>query len=421
MEFSELVVGGMLYNFKETRIMGINLGIVFLLPLLPRAICYIMIKMRTYKSQFYEIRYFILRFFGIAICGIIMSLFMIAVNDNQICSFPGMWKKLLNEIYTMVLFPGAAIICSSYIVLRNSKNIVKLKKTLLSILIGVVVELLVSYITHRYGFYTIETLLSSNVIRYIPFMLIIPLYNKYKKNYGIIYLFIAFVGMYFSMKYSSTGKLIILYILVPFIAIIILYKQNKKILVYLLILLPLVVLSLVMLFNYLYNSNYLFMAKFKQVVGLFSFGSDWLDKMPLSPKVRIAEIINIFMEYIKKPWLIFWGKGYMGSTPDYTNTYHMVVNSFSFSALEHHMGIFYSVHESFNSLWLYNGIIGLVFYIDILIKVIKNVKKTPFILIGGFWFLMVYGYSVTMSVFGIAALIVGLYDINIEKCRGKDE
>lgn len=415
MEFKELLLGDDLFNFKEVRILGFNLGIIFLIPLLIKGICFWATKINCFYNDYHEMSSFVISFLGVAVSGISMSVVMIFLNDNNICSYPALGRNLINEIYSKVLFPGAMIVSASYIVMSNSENVAKVKHALLSILIGIVAELLVSYSTQRYGFYSIKTLLTSNVVRYIPFMLIVFLYEDYKKDYRLSYLTMAFVGMYFSLKYNATGKLIILYILTPFIAISILYIQNKKKMVCLSFLIPFLAMALVMLFNHLLLSNALFSAKYKQVIRLFSFGADWMNNMPLSPKVRIAEIINIGKEYMQKPYLILLGKGYMGTTVDYTGIYHSARNANAFSNEEYNAGIFYAVHESFSSLWLYNGATGVAIYLKLLKKVMLNASTTPFILIGGFWFLIVYGFSVTMSAFGIAALIIGLYDIDNER------
>ena len=88
--------------------------------------------------------------------------------------------------------------------------------------------------------------------------------------------------------------------------------------------------------------------------------------------------------------------------------------SFGGAEVQWNHGTFYRPHETLNVIFLYHGLIGLCFYIYSLFFVFKNSKKSPWLLIGGIWFLLFYGYSITLSAFGMTALLLGLYEVDVE-------
>lgn len=407
LEFVDLVVGDELYGFKNFRILGINLGIWTLIPFLlkwlsPLVKANIIIPTNSHLDRFY------LLIFTLSTSSLIMGLIMLISNDNNVMEMTGVISSFIAELYNIFLYPLLIIAAFSYIVKKHKDEIFKIESVLIAILCGIVFSMFVSLISGNKGFYSVETLLVSEVYKYLPFLLVITFYKNYKIN--ILILVFGVLGMLLSLKYNATGKLILLYVIIIFIVLI---NTMKKNIVIGLLLVLCIVLGGGILFNIVNNfakSNVLFQSKLYQVFGIFSFGKGWLDSMPPSPQARIVEFISILVEYLHKPWYLFFGKGVLGTVKDYM---HMLpLGPGGYSNNEVSSGLFYSMHETPNVLFLYNGLLGLYCFFSILIKTIILYKKSLYILIGGYWFLLIYSFSVTMTAFGLVAMLLGLYELD---------
>jgi len=97
----------------------------------------------------------------------------------------------------------------------------------------------------------------------------------------------------------------------------------------------------------------------------------------------------------------------MGTITDHSGLLTQEFSLGAYSIEQWINGTFYRVHETFNILFLYNGLSGIFLYLAIAKTVLFNFYKNPWILIGGFWFLMFYSFSATMTVFGLIALLLG--------------
>ena len=127
------------------------------------------------------------------------------------------------------------------------------------------------------------------------------------------------------------------------------------------------------------ESNEILKYKFEQVMGTLSLGGSWLNNMSASPSIRIEEFLNAAVEYWHKPWLFFFGKGIGGTTLHWLNWNNWNAVS-AFTAEEFTSGIFIGMHESGNILFLKFGLVGVLFFIWMIIKSMKNISKSPFLL-----------------------------------------
>ncbi len=408
-EFGGLVGIEHFYGFKNFRILGVNLGIITLLPVVLKGLK--KIKPKKLKKEFPKLYNFAKIIIFMNITGLIFGLLLILINDNNIQNMTGMMSSFIGISYSMMAIPLFMIIAISYLVTYEKEKIKLLENYLFAILIAVVVSMIVSFAVGNFGTYGgVETLLVTNIIRYVPFMLIIPFYKHYEVPRFITVF--ALIGAIFALMYNASGKMIIIYMMAP-IAIIIMIWRRKKILPIMLVLLmlPLIVGSGFFIIDVFANHSILFTSKLNQALAISRFwDSNWLFNMPASPRIRIIEFINIAYEYLEKPWFLFFGKGYMGTIVDHTGMLGITLDKFDLGAYSLNQwmnGTFYKVHETFNLLFLYNGLFGLIFYLFMIKFIFKYFTKSPWVLIGGFWFLMVYGYSVTMSAFGVTALLLG--------------
>lgn len=406
-EFDVLVGTEQFYGFKNFRILGINLGIITLLPVLGLAI-FRGIKIKKMKEDFPSLYKFVATIIFLNITGLIFGLLQILTNDNNIQNMEGMFKDFIGISYSMVVIPFLMIVAIAYLISWERDKLEQLSSYLIAILVGVVASMIVSLASGNFGWYGgVKTLLVSNLILYVPFMTLVPFYEEYKSNKKLI--IIGIIGMILSLTYNATGKMIIVCALIP-IGIYGVLLKRKKILpiVCITILIPIILVFSIQVVERKISKSPLFQSKLNQVLSLVRFWEpNWLLNMPLSPRTRIVEFLSIVYEYCEKPWYFLFGKGYMGTFLDHTGLLEREFVPSAFSVNQWNNGTFYGVHGTIKLLFLYNGLFGLLFYLKMIKQVFANYAKNPWILIGGFWFLLFYGYSITISTYGITALLIG--------------
>jgi len=421
-EFEVLVGTSNFYGFKDFRIFGVNLGIIMLLPILLLTV-FKKIKIHVIKDKYPSLFRFSKIFLLLNFSGVFFGLLQILVNDNNVNGLGNVLPTFIGVVYNMTLIPILLIISFVYLMLFENDKFALLEKFMLAILVGVVASMLASLLTGNFGRYGgVNTLLITNTYRYIPFMLLFPFYKKYKKRKDIKLLVLCGIaGAILALLYNSTGKMILLYGLIPIGIMTILWRRKKRLpFIFFLSLVPLIILVMPSVIEHLTTSSIMFRSKLNETISILKFWEpNWIYNMPLSPRTRIAEFTNIILEYLNKPWFLMFGKGYMGTIVDHTGLLTSEFVPGAFSMNQWNQGVFYGVHESYNLLFLYNGLAGIVFYLFMIKEIFKKFVKSPWILIGGFWFLMVYGYSVTMTAFGVVALLLGFidYDNGLEEMK----
>ena len=106
------------------------------------------------------------------------------------------------------------------------------------------------------------------------------------------------------------------------------------------------------------------------------------------------------------------GKGYLGSIKDYLGMITNVLDGYTEE--ENITGSFYWMHESLNNLFLSNGILGIAFVVRYGLLLLKGITKSMHFYSALFWLMFSYGFSVTLSGYGITALMICLFELSIE-------
>ena len=403
--FPELLGSGIGYDLKNVRILGINLGIWILIPVIMK-VCTQKIHIGKIKKEhflFYKISFGLL---FMNIIATIIGILLIILNDNGILGMHGIIGSYIKTLYSMAFLPVAFCMGFYYIYMYERKSSVKIALALQAVLFGTVFQQLISLIFGLRGMYSadLSILLESVVSIFIPMLLIIGI-DKNNAVYHKISVMAATVGIILELRFTSSGKFILLVGFLIFIGLLHLMKKKNLVVI---ILIAAIVFILPVLIQKMIVENRLFAAKLGQVMGFVKFWeTGWLDKMPKSPKIRIAEILNICIEYLNKPWLFLTGKGYVGSIRDYLHMFGTQSTTLgAFSRLEWENGLFFNMHEIASNFLMF-GFMGIVYTGNIIVATIKRYKSNIWIVVGGFWFLVFYGYSFTIGVFGIMALFYG--------------
>ena len=77
------------------------------------------------------------------------------------------------------------------------------------------------------------------------------------------------------------------------------------------------------------------------------------------------------------------------------------------------------LHESLNTVFLKFGILGLIFWGFLLLKFCSNFNKSPWLILGGLWFLFFWGYSPALMSIGLSSLIIGMGDVQCVKLENE--
>lgn len=408
MEYDKLVGGAEFYGFKNTRILGVNLGILSLIPLVLMSIKYFFIPKGKRLSGFYKM------FMFLQTSAMVIGLLLITFNDNGVWSFPNVIRLYVDNLYTMCI--QQTFLLFIFIMLVNEFDTIEsLENYFLSLLVGVVLSLVISRLFGTRGSYGgVQTLIASNNARWLPMMLIIPIYAKYKNS--IMIWLIGIVGAILVLLYNATGKMVILYTIVPFIYIFVSLKNKQyKRALGITIILPLLIIGIFFGVQKLAQQSILLSSKLSQALSLLDYftGKIGTDDVSSSPRLRLYETGNIIQEYSKKPWLLLLGKGILGTVKNYTN---MSYHAGAYSDIQWQTGLFFRMHESINKLLLANGLAGIWFLFVTTKNGIKDIAKTPFGAIGLYWLLICYGHSITMTAFGFSCLVYSL--IQADKVNG---
>lgn len=401
------------YNFKNTHILGLNLGILFILPLMFLGLSKISIIFKSKNKN--EAKKFAVKLVILVIIALFMGVFTVFQNDNQIKTLPNLFNAFLDALYSYYFFAVAITISIIFAIDNDSNNIVKIKCYIISIIYGLMSQILTSYTFGIYGSYSgLKVLTLSTLYNIFPILSIIFLSDLLNKNINMIIKFtnslLCIYCFLLVINNNASGKMIIITFLAICYFFFFFIANYKKYLMPLFI--SILLLFPIKIWVYNQNSN-LFQYKFGQVISLFNYFSEHgFEEMSSSPKFRVAEWKSVVYELIEKPQFLVFGKGILGTIKDHTNSFGDSFVEGTFSEGEWSIGSFYNLHFIPANFLLCNGIIGLLFYFLTIVKCIFFLKRNTNVLVGTVWFALFFGYSVTLTTFGIIILMSGYYEID---------
>ncbi|MCI8483222.1 MAG: hypothetical protein HFH41_02645 [Lachnospiraceae bacterium] len=398
------------YSLKNTRIYGINLGIILLLPVFIWAVFHLR---KISKVKLNKASCFSLGLIAINIVAAVVGLMLILANDNNITVLGNVFFLYLEKAYSMIFLPMAFILAFAILVRERDYSIYKIGLALQATLWANVFQMLTSLVSGIRGSYGALVTMQISILNFlVPFLILLYFYRK-EVIYPRMTVVIGAIGSTLAVLFNSNGKLILM---AAICSLLFWYlgMREGSFFMKLFTLLALIFLIPAVSFILTYISqNPLFAAKFNDVKLLLNvFDADWLQNLSASPRVRVEEFRDMFLEFAEKPWLILTGKGYLGSIQDHTGYFytHLASNDGFCSDAEWAHGIFYALHEIVSYILMY-GVMGILFMAVFLKDAVSLFfrERNIWILIGAYWFFMFCGYSFTVSTFGCLALLYGLY------------
>ncbi len=245
---------------------------------------------------------------------------------------------------------------------------------------------------------------------FTPLLLFIP----FKKN--ILLWIIALISIGFVSIFSIGGKGVAFLTLI--LVLFFLKQLSKSTLIYLFIFSILLFLGLSQssIFVQLTDgrTDLLSLHKFQQFFSIFNFSAssaDTLEGISDSPKVRIAEILNIVYMYLSSPHMSIFGLGYGGGFQDYSGLFKfMDLTKGAFDDSQINSGIFYRPHDTIPVVLLLHGIAGLLFIFYWTIYFIVKHKKSALFLGGIPWLFLAYGFDLNIAFFGTLCVVLGFFE-----------
>ena len=411
MEFSSFVGNDTFYNIKSIRIGGMNIG-AWMLVILAFVCCLKPIKIGKVKIEQDGLYKYGIGLIKMNAVAAIVGLILIAVNDNNISGIRNTGSEFIACIYSSLLIPATMLLGVVYVITYEKEYVDHLYLVLQATLLANAIQLIVSFAFKIYGYYGgVYTLLSSTLYFVLPLSLLIV--NNERFIFKKTTIIVSLIGIILSLAFNASGKLVLTVGLSILFIVFKLLKGKKSI--YKVLAIVFVITSIIFIpivVNYLLQNSVLFKSKYTQALSLFQFNEgNWLNNLSESPRSRVEEFRDVFIEFANKPWLVLTGKGYLGSIVDHTGYFSTLTsNKGLFSDEEWRNGTYYNLHELVVNILMF-GIMGVVYSISLLRYSLKNISKNTLLIMGIYWFFLLYGYSFTLSCYGVLAFYIGLLHI----------
>lgn len=148
------------------------------------------------------------------------------------------------------------------------------------------------------------------------------------------------------------------------------------------------------------DKSSLFYYKIRDIFSLVEFWN--INKMPMSPRVRVIQIVDIIYLYLKRPFFSLFGVGFGGYFQDYLELFKNIKLEEGAYAKDIILsGFFPNAHLQILNVLLFNGIVGIVFVIKYCMLFWKNIEKYPIALISFFWFFYFYYFNIHIMLFSL--------------------
>lgn len=365
------------------------------------------LSLRENRSAKRFFLFLILTFFT----GLITGLITILVNDNGIASYDWSSTALFTNslrILSMMSFFGTAV-C---LVTGNEGFLRKVESVIVEILFGYGIVFLITIILGWHGYYGAisNIMLMPLAASLCPMLLIIPAFFDVKRPVAYYLAFAAFTlgSMFYNSQMGS--KFYFIPLASVFVFVLITMKKRKAKTFFLILLIFLFLLMNSGTIQSLLNGTKYGSWKYNQFINFFNLSEDglygWYNTIDDSPRFRIDEFVNIFIEYTKKPWYLVFGKGNAGTILHSWGTTDWYRSGGTFAAYQIESGIFMSMHESINVLFIRHGLVGIVFLITTLVNAIKKYRKSPWCIGAVVWFLFYWGIYISWWIGALMLVLV---------------
>lgn len=369
---------------------------------------------KTCKKNFPKLFILLITFTSVFVFAILFGLFSIITSEYNLRSwFFQYFKKDILDLGVQ----NTLVILFVYGTISKSNFHLKLREALLSFFSALIFCSLHFFISGKYGNYSGQTITLfplSGVFLIFFFVFPFSKHSRKKVILGLISALALFFNIFIIPPTSGRGWLFLMSC--PILLLYLLWRKKSYITIAIVVFFSITFLQIFNL-NHKDLSNLskdkLYQAKMLASL-LFSPKnfSKIYDFLPLSPKIRIEEVLNIFVDYYKNPQWAFFGKGFGGTIKDHRNSFGSFIED-AFPDDQYANGRFAKMHSVFARILLPYGIFGSLMFISITFIIAKNLHKSPWLLFGLVWLIFFYGYSITIALLGIPTLVIGFFELDL--------
>ena len=400
-----------LYTFVQLPfVQSTHVPVLLVLPLLivfgRRGVSFYLKELSEHKTLRATLRFTFLIF----ILGIFFAYVSRWCNDNGLRDLYDLWyflteRHILLYFNLMMLAVGLSLcFLTSPKLMREFENYLLVflfaiaGATILSVLFGWSADYMEN-----------TTLLLSQAAIFGVFLIVYPLYGNKPKSVKISALVLG-VASTFAMLFKSSelaGKWWIYVFCTLLVLLFKMFFSKKRVLKIAALAVALGAVGGVVLFLNVDFDLGLSETKMHQVFGVLNiFDPHWYSSLPTSPKVRIDELVNVVIEYVKKPYFALFGKGFAATVTKHWGETDWSIHSVNvFTDLELKYQVFGLMHETVNCLTNMFGLFGISFILYEAWFFIRRFKDSFPCLIGFMWFIFFFTTTYSAMFIGLCCLL----------------
>lgn len=355
------------------------------------------------------------------ILGYVTLFITYVLNDNNIRQIHWYFQMVISETYRYLMVFVLSL--NTILIIALYGDISKLfEKLTYLLLVSLIPTFLISFLLGCKGYRGLSDEMSMlPLYAYFSFGLFAFIDYNQKGTSKIKYAAVSFLLMAIMLfRPSPLGGKWFLTIAIVLGALV--YKRTTTKSPFLLILILVAIYFIVSsdIIGWLLSGNEYLVSKYEEAKMLLEFSSiasnidDYEDS---SPAFRIDELLNIFMEFVKKPLYAITGKGIIGSMLHSTSTSWNGIGTFS--EVQQQSALFIQVHETLNVLFLKFGLLGLYAFLKFLSWILKSCKYTVLGIISLLWFPFYFGIYQSLFL-GVACTIISISVLDFHKQNGEN-
>lgn len=259
-------------------------------------------------------------------------------------------------------------------------------------------------ITIIYGAY--ETTLANSVAIFVVLMIL--QINKIKQNWGTIIVIILY--MFITTQIGASGKL---FFNIGLIALIYLLRELYKNGIGFKTVVALCVVIVGIFYTLGLEGNVVFNSKLNEFKSMSNVFQGDVESVSESPYIRIASMMNIYLENIQNPLKGLLGRGFGGYFVDQLNMFAgFDLSHGAFSDEYIKKGMFPSAHSTFAIVPLLHGFLGIYFIIKLVICYSKrSITENSWGAAALIWLLFSFYYNILIGIAGVFILYSSEYCI----------
>ncbi len=360
-------------------------------------------------------RFFFLNIFMIC-AAVFMTFITFALNDNGMFDYSDMWRYTARDIYEIIHV--AAFLTLGTILLKKQADFAgRLRVTMPAILSGVTWAAVFLILTgHTYAVWGDEYYITCPLMLFFAPGLILFLFEEHGGFHFVTGCVALLMQLRYTVGIAGTWWIYILFLGIMFIRRLLTLHDTrirmavKMSLIAILLCTGFFVLRSGMLHQVGGHISY----KLSAALRIFEKNSnisDWYANLGGSIQTRLEEAVNVVIELLKKPWSLYFGKGYGGTVTKHWGISDWNISGSTFADVMIQHQTYSHFHIPIAEIIINFGLLGVVLICwmakEFVSEFIKE-KGNMWLILGALWFFLFYSLYYSFNL-GIMWICYGLY------------